>query len=299
MSVLRDIGEAIVAKLNTASGIVGTLVIFITPLASFAFRGNVPDQIRDVLPLIVFCSVAALLFVFWLMSYAWQALFASHDYIFLPKMETVVYPVVPYSSDSHLNALSLLAGKLFGGDTMRPEVVQHAVASKCAVGLRLTDQTQRTIGFVDVFRLQPDSLQAWLYGRLSETQLKDSDFRPLAEGNQSGETLELILGAIYIEQKTLRREPRLAFQLAELAQDHLWKTCPGWEKIRIYSSIFSESGQELAALYGFAISIFKKDREGAGKDHDVWARTSRRSDPPRTLSGLGGRRNIVMQVKSD
>jgi hypothetical protein len=230
--------------------------------------------------------------------YVCQAVFAQAEHIHVPELDIVVYTAYPYTADSHLRALSAFAHKAFKGDTISADIVQHAVAKKCAAGMRLSDAAGRDIGFFDVFRLRADALQRWLDGRLPETELKDTDFEPLARPSHKSETLELIIGAIYIEPKSAKADPTLAFQLAELAQSHLWKACPGWHEVRLYSSIFSESGERLATLYGFTKSTFKEDRKGAGASHDVWVRTIRRADPPRIVRGLGGRHNVIMQVKN-
>ena len=81
--------------------------------------------------------------------------------------------------------------------------------------------------------------------------------------------LELIVGAIYAEPKIAKAEPSLVFQLADLAQMHLWKRCRGWDEIKIYTSIFSGQGERLAALSGFSKSIYKEHRTGSGANHDV------------------------------
>ncbi len=63
----------------------------------------------------------------------------------------VVYTAYPYNPDySHLRKFSAFASKVFKGDTMSAEVVRYAVNEKCAVGIGLTDEKGREIGF---FRL--------------------------------------------------------------------------------------------------------------------------------------------------
>ena len=298
MGVFRDIRDAVIAKLGTAWGAAGTVLLFVAPIASLAFRGHVPPEIDVMLPFIVFLSVAAFLFFIWLAWYVWQTVFADAEHVHVPDLETIVYTAYPYNADSHLRALSAFAHKAFHGDTISADIVQYAVAKKCAAGMRLTNAAGRDIGFFDVFRLRSDALQRWLDGTLPETDLKETDFEPLARPVRKGETLELIIGAIYIEPKTAKAEPSLAFQLAEVAQNQLWKACPGWHQVRLYSSIFTDSGERLAELYGFTKSVYKEDRKGAGADHDVWVRTIRRADPPRVVRGLGGRHNLIMQVKN-
>ncbi len=54
------------------------------------------------------------------------------------------------------------------------------------------------------------------------------------------------MGAIYIEPEIATSDPSLAHQLADIGLHHLWKACPGWDKIRLYSSIFSEPGEKFA-----------------------------------------------------
>ena len=297
MNVFRDIYDAFIAKLRTAWGVAGTILVFASPIASLAFSGHMPPELSAAFPFVVFISVAGSLFLIWLATYAWHVAYGGNIHVVVPELDTVVYSAYPYSADSRLRRLSAFANKAFEGDTMNADVVQYAVAEKCAVGMRLTDEAGRDIGFFDVFRLREDALQKWLRGSLSEPELKPSDFEPLARPCEDGETLELIVGAIFIEPIAAKAEPSLAFQLAEISQDRLWKACPGWDEIRLYSSIFSAPGERLASLYKFTKSIDREDRKGKGAGHDVWVRTIRRRDPPRIVRGLGGRRNVIMEVK--
>ena len=298
MNLIHEIRGAVVAKLRTAWGIAGSLIMFISPLASLAFRGHVPPEVAAILPYAVLFSVACLLFLVWLASYAWRTALGTVEHVRVPDLDTVVYATFPYQADSHLRALSAFAYKVFKGDTMASDVVQHAVAANCAVGVRLTDRAGRDAGFFDVFRLRKESLRMWLDGRLSEPELKASDFESLARDSDQETALELIVGAIYIEPAIAKEDPSLVFQLAELAQSHLWKACPGWDEIRLYSSIFSTQGERLASLYGFSKSIYKEHRHGAGASHDVWVRTLRRHDPPRLVRGLGGRHNVILEMRT-
>ena len=296
--MLVEIWDAVVAKLRTAWGLAGSLLMFITPLASLAFRGRVPPEISAALPYVVLFSVAFLLFLVWLASYTWQTAFAANTHVHVPEVDTLYFGAFPYAADSHLRALSAFAHRIFDGDTMRADVVQHAVATNSAIGMRLTDQAERDIGFFDVFSLRKEALQMWLDGRLSEPELKQSDFEPIPADRYHDGPLELIVGAIYIEPKVARAEPSLVFQLADLAQMLLWKRCRGWDEIRIYTSIFSGQGERLAALYGFSKSIYKEHRTGSGANHDVWVRTLRSSDPARLIRGLGGRHNVVVETRN-
>lgn len=298
MNLLQEIGSAAVAKLRTAWGIAGGLLMFVSPLASLAFRGQVPPEFSAILPYAVLFTVATLLFLAWLSSHIWRTyLVDSGVHVTVANLDTVVYSVFPYRADSHLRALSSFAYKVFKGDTISAGMVQFAVNSGCAAGVRLTNMLGEDAGFFDVYRLRRDALSKWLDGSLSEPEFKEADFEPLT--NQQGEqkTLELIVGAIYIDPGTRKEEPGLAFQFADLAQDYLWKICPGWDEIRLYSSIFSGEGERLAVLYGFSKSIYMAHRQGAGASHDVWVRTLRRSDPPRIIRGLGGKHNVVMEIK--
>ena len=298
MDLIRELRQAVLAKLRTAWGIAGSVLMFVSPLASLAFRGHAPPEVDAILPYAVLLSVACLLLLIWLASYVWRAAFGTPDHVSVPEVDTVIYATFPYQADSHLRALSSFAHKVFQGDTMVADVVQHAVASHSAVGVRLTDRSGKDAGFFDVFRLRKESLRMWLDGRLSEPELKETDFESLARGPENETALELIVGAIYIEPAIAKEEPSLVFQLAELAQSYLWKACPGWEEIRLYSSIFSTQGERLASLYGFSKSIYKEDRHGAGVKHDVWVRTLRRSDPPRVVRGLGGAHNVILEMRT-
>lgn len=298
MNLIHEVRGAVVAKLRTAWGIAGSLIMFVSPLASLAFRGHVPPEVAAFLPYAVLLSVASLLLLIWLASYAWHAAFGTPEHVIVPELDTVIYATFPYQADSHLRALSSFAHKVFQGDTMPADIVQHAVASRCAVGVRLTDRSGKDAGFFDVFRLRKESLRLWLDGRLSEPELKDTDFEPLARAPENETVLELIVGGIYIEPAIAKEEPSLVFQLAELAESYLWKACPGWEEIRLYSSIFSAQGERLASLYGFSKSIYKQHRHGAGVNHDVWVRTLRRNDPPRVVRGLGGRHNVILEMRT-
>ncbi len=290
----QEIRSAAVTNLRTAWGFAGTLLIFITPIVTY----YTTPYTTVILPIAVLFIVAALLFLVWLSSYVWRTYLTSASmHVTVPDVDTVVYSVFPYRADSHLRELSVFADKVFKGDTMNAAIVQYAVDSGCAAGMRLTNPSGEDAGFFDVFRLNKDALSKWLDGRLSEPEFKQSDFEPLTNQLGSQTTLELIVGAIYIDPATRKEEPGLAFQFADLAEEYLWKACSGWDEVRLYSSIFSGEGQRLASLYGFSKSIYMKDRQGAAARHDVWARTLRRSDPPRVIRGLGGRHNVVMEMK--
>lgn len=298
MNVLHEVYDAFLAKLRTAWGVAGTIFMFTAPLVSLAFQGKVPAEYSAALPYLVLISVAGFLFLVWLVSYAWHAAFPPKDHILNSgPVPTVAYTAYPYNADSQLLKFSAFADKVFRGDTMSAGVVQTAVSGKCAVGVGLMDEAGREIGFFDAFRLRKDALQKWLWGSLPEPELKPDDFEPLAQPSEDGKTLELIVGAIYIEPEVSKAEPGLAQQLVETGQQYLWKACPGWDEIRLYSSIFSEPGERLASLYKFTKSIYKEDRKGAGTKHDVWVRTIHRSDPLRIVRGLGGRRNVVVELK--
>ena len=296
--MLAEIRHVAVGKLRTAWGLAGSLLMFITQLASLAFRGHVPPEFSAALPYLVLFAVALLLFLLWLGSYAWQYFFAPAAQIHMPAVSTVCFGVCAYSPDSHLKALSAFAHRVFEGDTMSAEIVQNAVSTNCAIGMRLTDEAGSDVGFFDVFRLTPAALAQWLNGNLSEPELTSQDFEPISHDVANNRPLELIVGAIYIEPKVAKSEPSLAFQLADIGQMQLWKKCLGWDEIKIYSSIFSGQGERLAALYGFSRSIYKQHRVGSGARHDVWVRTMRRDDPPRIIRGLGGRHNVVLELKN-
>jgi len=296
--VFREMRSALIATSKSAWGITGTLLMFVSPIASLAFRGQVPEEISDLLPYIVVVTAAACMFLAWLISYVWQTAFGEASHLNVPQLETVVYPVYLYYPDSDLRGLSAFAQKAFGGDTMNADIVQYAVAKNCALGLRLADESGRNAGFFDVFHLGKDALQAWLEGRLAEPDLKPSDFEPISRPGPESKVLELIVGAIYIQPQLSKSEPSLAFQFAELAQSYLFKAYPDWDEIRLFATIFSKPGERLATLYGFRKSIHKEHRKGVGIQHDVWVRTIRRTEPPRVVRGLGGQRNVILELKN-
>jgi hypothetical protein len=288
--LIEEIRAIALKKLASAFVIAGTALLFVTPLVAWYFNGQITAAESAILPIGAVFIVAACLFV----PYIWARFGPDPP---LQDVDTFHYWAIPYSPGSDLRDLTAFAQTAFEGDTMSAEVVKHAVTTGCAIGVRVTDDAGQNVGFFDVFRLRKSAMSEWLDGTLSEPELKDTDFEPLSNHEGDQKTVELMVGAIYIEKETRRKVPGLAFLLPDAAQSYFWNACAGWDEIRLYSSIFSKEGKGIASLYGFSKAIRMEHRHGAGAKHDVWVYMLRRSDPARVVRGLGGRHNVILQMK--
>jgi hypothetical protein len=80
----------------------------------------------------------------------------------------------------------------------------------------------------------------------------------------------------------------LAVAFADLCRNYLRDSCPGFDRIVLYASIFSEEGEKLARFYKFRIHKDKEERSGVAKDkHDV-RMLELRADDKKSVRSAGG-----------
>ena len=161
--MLEEIWDAVVAKLRTAWGLAGSLLMFVSPLASLAFRGRVPPRSAPSFrtwfssPSPSFCSWSG-----------WRpTLGRLHSH--RARMSTCPKWTRSISAPSLTPQIVICAR--FPHSLIEFSVairwVQHRPAHCCsnsAIGMRLTDQAERNVGFFDVFRLRKEALQCGLMG---------------------------------------------------------------------------------------------------------------------------------------
>jgi hypothetical protein len=284
--------------LGTAWGALGTTLTLITSLLSLEFKDQVPPEYGVFLPFVVFFALAIIFWVTGSIFDLWKKQRDAEDPIGMPGGEVAEYTARPYEvGGDDLSELSKFAQQAFHGDTMAAEIVQYAVGAKCALGMRLTNSEGKNIGFFDVFHLRSAALKQWLKGTLPEPDLKKHHFERIPKPSKDG-ILELIIGAIYLAPEYRTSEPSLAVTFAECCQRYLWQRCAGFGGIILYASIFSKPGEKFARIYGFERHKIKAEREGHGKEHDVYCRELRPDDPIEVRHGLGGARNVIVRVKS-
>jgi hypothetical protein len=197
-----------------------------------------------------------------------------------------------------LAELSKFASQVFGGDTMRAEVVRDVVGKRAALGVRLTDIGGKNIGFFDVFHLRPDALLDWLEGKLQEPGMDGSHFEPIPKPLGDDAILELIVGAIYIAPQYSKSETGLAVAFAECCQRYLWQRCAGFSEIVLYASIFKPEGERLARIYDFENYKVGGNRAGPAKKHDVLKRVLSIDDPIKVRHGLGGTDHFTIAMRA-
>lgn len=197
----------------------------------------------------------------------------------LPQKQFYAWPYdAKFTGDTELEQLSKFARTAFGlegGDTMPAEVVRGAVRSGAVIGLRLTTETGRNIGFFDAYHFRADTLTKWIDGRIKEAELTLADFEPIpvSSGEQKrARTIDLAVGAIVVFGSTL--DETLAHTFIDMAQDYLESRLLGYDKVTLYATIFSDWGAELARQHKFGPWKYRSARVlPVAQQYDVVARS--------------------------
>jgi hypothetical protein len=281
--------------IGTGYGVAATLAAFVAPAGIYLqLHHYLPDDLAALLPVLVLVGCIVFFLAFAALSLIIRRRRGLHDQIYLPQAEIIEYKVYPYEAGSDLRRLSAFASQVFRGDTMDADIVQHAVAKGAAVGLRVTDADDNTMGFVDVFHLDPAMLEKWKRGQVRETDLKDDDFLTIPRTADPGARLELMFGAIYLKP---HYELGLPFQLVDIGEAYLKQKCAHFDEIALYATIFSENGGRLARACRFKPNIEGVERQPYGGGHDLWIRRLRPNEPFRALRGVGGSREVVVTLE--
>jgi len=175
------------------------------------------------------------------------------------KLAQKLFYAWPYDSnftgDAELEQLSKFARTAFGlegGDTMPPDVVRAAVRSGAAIGLRLTTESGRNIGFFDAYHFRAETMTKWIDGRIKEAEITLADFEPIPISSweqKRARTIDLAVGAIVVFGST--SDETLAHAFIDMAQDYLESRLLGYDKVTLYATIFSDWGAELARQHKF------------------------------------------------
>ena len=192
------------------------------------------------------------------------------DQIVKAPSEVRKYRAVTYaaSSDPDLKELNRFALAQFG-ETFPPDAIDTAVRNGGAFGLRLTDEQGQNLGFLDAFHFRADVLKEWREGRLDEKTVRAEHFVPVGSiANPAAHELELAVGAIFIKNSFANHY--LAHALIEAGKDYLGYACRDFPRIRLYATIFSDSGLSWASKEDFQIDIAGRKRGPMGGGHPVY-----------------------------
>jgi hypothetical protein len=292
--MVDDVWHVITTIAKKSWGAVSAVTALVT-LALTLFYHNylkdkdIPDWAKEYIwPItLVFCVLLfSLLMLGATLVKAWRR---KGRHIRVDKRELAVYDTHAYRAGRDLEQLSAFAHKAFKGDTMKAEIVQHAVQTGAAAGLRLTDAAGNNVGFADVFHFTDEAMEKWKNGDLAEDALRKSNFRKIPA---KGETLDLAFGGIYVDPAADRG---LAIHFANCAQQFLRERFAKFRQVNIYATIFSDEGEILAAYCGFDIALKAKKRGPHANGHDLRLLTI---DPKRAwdpINAVGGRRHIVIR----
>lgn len=281
----------------TGFGAAGALAAFVTPVAVYATgRHLLNADFANLTPLFVLAVCIVAFVIGGVGSTLYSRARGHRDQIYVPVSEVIEYKAYPYEPGSELRKLSSFASDVFHGDTMDAEIVQEAVASGAAIGLRVTDARDLTIGFIDVFHLEGGTLEKWKRGQIQETVLKSADFVTIPKNPGADEKLELMFGAVYLKPPY---ELGLPFQLVDIAENFVRRRCAGFSEVIIHATIFRDNGLRLARACGFKQSIVGEERKPYGGGHDLWTRRMRPGEPCRALRGIGGTREVLLTLVED
>jgi len=189
-----------------------------------------------------------------------------------PPEDVREYFAVSYalSSDIDHRELVRFAQEEFG-ETFPDGVDIRAVRSGCAIGLRLTDNDKKNIGFLDFYHFSASALDQWRNGRLDERTMSSADFVPISSiPNPYQHELKLVVGALFIDTAKPMTDYHLAHVLLEAGREYLNSECNNFKAITLYATIFSEPGRRWAKKYHFEEDIPGNKREKNGGGHDVY-----------------------------
>ena len=281
-----------------AWGAMGATSAFVTLLLTIFYKDylkdrDIPQWAKDFSPLIVLLVCVFLFSTVMLVSKIVAAWRERAGHVHIPDREEVIYRAHIYKPGSDLLKLSSFAFKAFDGDTMKPEIVQHAVKIGAATGLRLTDAQGINVGFLDVFHFTDDIMEQWKNGDIPEDQLRKEDFLRIPS---KGQILSLAVGAIYLSPDV---ERGVAHQFANMGEIFLRETFPKFQQINLFATIFKPDGARIAKAYKFEISKEAKDRTGPyADDHDLRLRTVKLDQLPNLVGGIGGYHQVVIEMAS-
>jgi hypothetical protein len=292
----QDVWHTVKTIGRKAWGAVGATSAFVTLIFTVFYKDylkdrDIPEWIKEFGPLITLtiCILAfsAIMLVSKLVS-AWRE---KKGHVHIAVRETVTYRAHPYAPGSHLYGLSDFAHKVFKGDTMDREIVQHAVKIGAATGLRLTDAQGANVGFLDAFHFTDAAMDHWMNGDLSEAEMREEHFRKIPA---KGKVLNLAMGAIYLKPGV---ERGVAHQFANIGELFLRKAFPKFERINLYATIFAKDGERIAKLYKFDISKEARHRTGShANGHDLRLRKIDIDEMPHLIGGVGGARHVVIEI---
>lgn len=288
-SALKTIGAKAWGAVGTASAVVSLLLTIF--YKDYLNARDLPQWVKDFSWPIAFLTCILVISVIMLVSKLVSVWRERRGHVHTGARETVTYRAHAYKPGSDLKRLSEFAHKVFKGDTMKAEIVQHAVKKGAATGLRLTNAKGDNVGFLDVFHLTEDAMEEWKNGNILESALCEKHFRKIPS---KGQKLDLAMGAIYVKPGVDRG---VAHQFANIGELFLRKTFPKFRVINLYATIFAPDGERIAKLYKFEISKNAKDRTGQhANGHDLRLRVIDLARMAHQIGGVGGARHVVIEV---
>ncbi|MGC8469823.1 MAG: hypothetical protein ACP5NI_07960, partial [Acetobacteraceae bacterium] len=171
--------------------------------------------------------------------------------------------------------LAGMARKKFG-ETFPDGVDLFAVRHGCALGLRLTLDDGRSVGFLDVYHLTDAAMGLWLNGELDERRMTVEDFAPIPPAaERAGRDISFVLGALLVDTSSLYVDHHLTRIFVDAGKDYFSEQCYGFTAVQVYATIFSEAGKRWARAEGFeeVVAADKRGRFGGG--HAVYRATLR------------------------
>lgn len=256
------------------------------------------EAVKDYIPLLTLLGCFIVLFTFAVILQLWESRGDGTPQVPADHRPIVTYRVFPYRPGEDLERLSEFAHKVFEGDTMKAEIVQHAVRMKAAVGLRLTNPQGENVGFLDAFHFTEDIMQQWMNGDIAEDALRKEDFRKIPA---RGEELDLAVGAIYVARRSAANHtvhPGVAHHFANIGELFLRKSFPKFHRINLYATIFP-SGKRIANDYKFAVKTAAAKRTGRyANGHDLRLKMIDLDSMPHLIGGIGGGERIIVELMS-
>lgn len=253
---------------------------------------------------LVIVSVAFLIQILWIFG----GVFFGKPIRMRPPPDTnreEYFNASPYARDwrsptdmemSRINSLSNVASEEFESDTFKNEVIFSAIKRGCAIGLKLSDKKGRDIGFLDLYHLSPDALKKWIKGSISEKDMKKSDFVPIATALDKGErSLDLIVGAILLNHSNPLYNYYLGPLLVSAFHAYAASALKDFEKVNLYASIYSSSGQRYAELFDFEPCLSAEDRDNASGGHAIYQGVFEPNDP--SFNFFANTRHTVFKLK--
>jgi hypothetical protein len=221
------------------------------------------------------------------------------------KVEFTARPYVPAQTPvraadlARIASLTPAAEEEFSGDTMRAEIVQAAVRSGCALGLRVSDESGLDVGFFDIYHLKEESMRNWIAGTVYERDMTERDFESISNVESGGEaSVDFMVGAILMKHGNPVYNYYVAPLIMAAAQHYLLHALQHFTTVRLFASIHSKAGARFAEIFGFSPFLDHTRRGPAGKEHDIFCRSFSTNGLDATYFSQSEHKVYVLSLKS-